>query len=164
MSQNPKPVRRTDWSFLRAVSRIDLGRPEVVGRIYEHLLHSLRDLGFQKVGIATYYSDLTFASALGDLGLTQGLDTFDWEVRRTRISKTETILKIPIHAGYMPPVTVVVLYNRIVNRLQFPSLISLIRILYYYLRCRGLEKTLEGKELFLSAMAKQHFGREGHVG
>jgi hypothetical protein len=160
MFQSQRPSRRTDWSFLRTVSRVDLGNPSAVEKIYEHLLHSLRNLGFQRSAIATYHPGLTFASALGDTDLVMGLDKFDWGVRRVRLSPTKTIVRIPIHAGYLPPVTVVVLYDRTLNRLQFPSLISLIRILYYYLRCRGLEKTLEGTDLLLSAVVKQHFGVE----
>ena len=150
-----RPKRRADWKFLRSLARTNLDRPGALLQVYDLFLQSAHGLGFLKVGVAVFTPTFLMTEYLGDSDLKPLVYTFKWGVHRCKVSECESIITMSIHYGYNDPIMVVVLYNKTQNQKQFTSLASLIRLMYYLLRCNGLEKALHGKDLFVSELAKK---------
>ena len=148
------PKHRTDWRFLRALSRIDLKQPDATLEVYKLLSRSLTQLGFSRVAVTTFTDALQLSGRMGDTGLSNQVQSYHWKVWRRRETHQEVSLHIPIHFGYLSPIILSVHYNRETNRKLIPSLTSLVRLMYYYLRCNGLEQALEGKNLFISELTR----------
>jgi hypothetical protein len=145
-----RPKQRMDWRFLRKVHKLNPATPEAKTRVYEYLIQALRELGFSRVCVTLFNTQLLFDQSLGDSDILHPPSLFCWKIRRVHQGNRTSIIHIPIVYGYAPPVMLSVLYDPSRNRKAFPSLLSIIRMLYYYIRCSGLQMTLNTKEEFLS--------------
>ncbi len=153
-----RPKKRADWKFLRSLARTNLDQPGAWLQVYGLFIQSARGLGFLKVGVAVFTPTFLMTNYLGDPDLKQSIHNFQWGVHRCKTSKYESIITMSIHYGYNNPVMIAVLYDKSKHQRQFTSLSSLIRLMYYLLRCNGLEKALHGKDLFVSELTKRLLG------
>ena len=143
-----------DHKFIKVLSRLDPQVPGSSEAIYNLLISSLRSLGFDFVCVISYTDSLEPKKVYGDEALASGVESFQWCIRRDHMSGGDTLFRIPVVFGYAPPIQLCVIYSREKHWKKLPSVLSIIRLLYYFIRCSSVELALSNKDRFLTQLVQ----------
>lgn len=144
-------TQRADHIFFKKLGRIQSADPKSVRPIYELLLSTLKDLGIQRCGIRLFTEVFHPVDSYGNVDLCCKFcdRCYHTRIRRFHINKHTSVVCIPIHFGYAPPIILTFIYDSVANKNVFPSIASVIRMLYYSIRCMGVVTALQNKDKFL---------------
>lgn len=147
-----RTTRRADHRFFRALSRASINKPEDVEWVFTALVDTLHALGFNLACVVSRDHELRISNIYGDGSLVSGMETFEWRPRRIHLSGGDTLLCLPVAFGYHPPISILFVYNPIEHRHRIQSVSSILRTLYFFVRCSGVEYVLRNKDRFIEQM------------
>lgn len=146
--------RRMDNRFIRTLCKVELATPEQVRDFYGLLQTYVSSLKLPKFAINLYSLSFKQTECLGDPVLFVPGERFPFEISRKALTSGSRLLTIPLLYGYAPPAVIRVEYTD-KDRKSIYSLLTIVKIIYYRMRCAGVEQVLHQRDSALLEAVRQ---------
>ena len=146
--------RRVDNRFIRILCKLHIASPDNLDSLYTVLSKYLETLNLVRFGIQIYTLWFHPSRCLGDPRIFEGVSKFPVRITRESISSNVCRLTIPLLYGYAPPAVIRVEYTHKSHK-AIHSLLTIVKVVYYKVRCAGVETVLHQRDSALLDAVKQ---------